>query len=135
LSNNEQFDAEILLVESNYIYVLNEGVLSKIYFDEVKKIYAFELEHKNRTIALAFAMVSAGALGIATISDDDNKEISGISLALSVGAGAALFTKVPRYKFNPPLSKEQIQRLRLYCRYPQGLSAEQIQFLEDFYTQ
>lgn len=133
LLNNEKFDAEILLIDSNYIYVLNEGVLSKLSFTEVNKIYAFELENNNREIALAFAMVSAGAIGIATLSDDDNKEISGISLALSVGAGVALLAKVPKYKFNPPLSKEQIHRLRLYSRYPQGLSKDQIIYLEEYY--
>ena len=131
LIDEKQFEAEIVLVDSNYLYALHDGQLSKLEFTQIKKIRARELEHKNREVALYVSAASALALGGALISDDT--AVGLISFSCGLGAIAALMTGVPKYRFVPPISKEEIARLKLYARYPKGLSDDQLQLILNFY--
>ena len=132
IKKETEFNAEVIMVDSNQIYFLLDGKISAINFTDIEEVYAYELESKHRNGALIFSAVSSIGLGIAFF------EGSGVAAAITLGFGAGAIAgaiaKVGKNRFRPPLSQAEIGRLRLISRYPLGLDEEQLRVVIDFYN-
>ena len=131
LKAESELNAELILVNSNYLYVLVQNNLIKIDLQEITQIYAQELEYKNRKIMLVFSGIGAALLGVGL--EDPFWKTTSFGLGF-YGFFSAL-NGIEKYKFKPPLSNKKLEILKLYCRYPQGLSPAQLKYLEDYYNQ
>lgn len=124
-----KYESELIVIDSNFLYILRNDKLEKIDLDDIQFIFTKELVHKNRTGFLLISTLSGIALGLRLEGGP-----SIISYAFSAFGLASLIIGPRRFKFPAPLDDNEIEQLKLYSRYPQGLSADQIMILESYYN-
>ena len=80
---------------------------------------------KNKKIATMLpAMLASGLLAIIGIKGDDpeDKAILVIAALLPI---PTFFFGDPKVNFSSPFNDKNLDKLKLYCRYPQGLTEKQ----------
>ena len=134
--NSSKYQVEVLAISDSTIYVREESRIGTIRLSSVKKVRI----HGYRTSPGLKTLSAIPALLIETIVLSAAKSvgqtgwvvISGLTIA---GTVYAFSTGDPKVDFSAPLKESDVENLRLYCRYPQGLSDGQWSLLLKHHNQ
>jgi hypothetical protein len=129
-----QYEAELLEVSDSALYLLSQGGVLQVPIDEVSaiEVLGFSLQKAKLVPALTVAGFEVIAIAAYLGSDYEFKD-PGFPIFMfgfpPVLAAFAYFTGDPEVSFSPPFDANDLEKLRLYSRYPQGLTPDQRQRL------
>ncbi len=119
--------AELLAFQDSSLFCLKEGV-KQVSLRNVNKI---TLKRVDRYLGWApTVLICEGIPSIVMLTSLEDKGPGFVAAAITIMTWFLLDTGTPQVEFSRPLSPGDIDRLRLYARYPQGLTAEHFQLLE-----
>jgi len=124
----DEFNAEILSLDSTYLYFQLENSLYQMDLKKIRKITVLGYSLKSEKVAALFPLMLLDVLlATAAYSDDLLFEnwVGNLAVAHATASLVSIFLGNPKVTFKPPLKEQDSNKLRLYCRYPQGLSEEQ----------
>lgn len=129
---SEDYKGELIAIYNDSLILMDQGGLYKICLDDIGKL-AVKYKNTGRSFALIPLSLTYAFIGAAIIP---SSPLLGSVLVLgTIGATAALFTHNP-YKFTAPLNNVLIkEQIRVHCRYPEGVSPDQLQRLLDHHGQ
>lgn len=136
----KSFEAELLEVSDSAFYLLHQGKLFLVPHNEVSsiEIHGYSLKKAKLVPALTVAGIEVIAIAAALGSDVELKD-GAFSFYLfgfpPILAAFAYFTGDPEVNFSPPFEASAREKLRLYSRYPQGLSSDRRRQLLRHYGQ
>ena len=136
-SDSEKFAAELLMIKSDSIWF---DLNSKIYLGklaDIKMIHTKELESSSRPALLYVSGAASLIAGGAFFTDNDRESDYIGSGLIAVGLLSILSASrgMDKFRISNPFSIHDRERLRLYSRYPQGLSEKQLASLLEYYNQ
>ena len=113
---------EILAVDDSCVYHVYEEAVYRVPLSKISKIYIrgySQLSEKYLSVTPLILMETAFIFSSGSSEWDDKvKKYTLISEVLTIGS---LLIGNPEVNFKPPLTDKQMEKLKLYCRYPQGL--------------
>ena len=133
---NTSHAVELLAVSDSTIYVNNQNQIWRLPLSDVRKIHVqgYEISPAAKLIAIIPGLLIEGiVLGAAGSVDEGGWQFAAV--AAMAGTVVASLTGNPKVNFSPPLKKEEVEMLRFYCRYPQGLNRAQWETLLRHFTQ
>lgn len=116
---------ELLALDDDMLFCESDGLLYKIKEENVSKIYVADYSLKNKKIITMLPpMLVCGMFAIIGFTGDDpeHKVILGIAALLPI---PTFFFGDPKVDFSTPFEGDDLEKLKLYSRYPQGLTEEQ----------
>jgi len=125
---------ELLTADSTEVILLRDRKLIKVELDDIYEIYVrkFSLQ-KEKTAGFVPAIIIDLMVGIPLMRHSTGA--GAIFLGHAALSVAAIKLSNPQVSFKQPFSADKLKQLKLYARYPQGLSSEQWEELLSFYTQ
>jgi len=120
-----KYEGELLAIDDDMLFYESDGLLYKIKQENVAKIYVADYSLKNKKIATMLpTMLSSGLLAIIGFKGDDpeHKVVLVIAALLPI---PAFFLGDPKVNFSTPFESDDLKKLKLYSRYPPGLTEEQ----------
>ena len=130
MSTKYSIKAELLFLSEDTLFAYSKGTLYGIHLNNIKKIQGYDLEADGRNTILILSGISG--LVLTSQLEQVGWQIPMIGLSLF-----GIFQGIDgthRTRIKQPFSLKQKQKISLYCRYPQGLTREQYNFLMTEYT-
>ena len=127
---------ELLTVTDSAFIVESSDKLAVASLADVWEIRVpdYQIPTDRKVLALLVPLTLEGAIfGVATAHDRPGWQ--GGSLLCMAATIGLMFTGGPQTHFSPPFSPKETDMLKLFCRYPQGLSPAQQQTLLECYGQ
>jgi hypothetical protein len=121
LTDGQNITGELLTVDDSVIFNGSDGLLYKIQKGKISNIHLFDYSlQKKKMVSMIPTILVSGGLAILGFHWDSpaQRVILGASALLQI---AAIFSGDPKVNFSSPF----LDKLKLYCRYPQGLTEEQ----------
>ncbi|UCC41292.1 MAG: hypothetical protein JSV96_07680 [Candidatus Aminicenantes bacterium] len=137
MKNLVGYEGELLAVSKSQLYFKDGDSLYLVSLSEVKKVHIRDYQIKSgiKTLAVIPSLIIEFAVFLAAVNAEGGTPWALLSAA-SIPATVLGFTKSgAKVTFSPPLKEDEIKTLRLYCRYPQGLTEEQWSLLLKLYNQ
>lgn len=118
---------ELLSVNDSLLFFRNDGGYVQMPMDKVTRI---NITAYNTYKALRFvSILPTLAAGVILYANNKPENLTALPRVLVMLGFGSLVTIVyftaPHTTYRPPLTQKRLERLQLYCRYPQGLTAEQ----------
>lgn len=136
LKNTAELRGELLAISDNLLYY---HMSNKLYVTRIVDINEiFILEYTNRQSYKACAVVPSLAVEgcVAAVAFDVGQPLWGfisiLTMPLTIWSTSG---GNPQVKFEFPLKEKNMKKLRLYCRYPQGLTDKQWEELIEYFDQ
>jgi len=125
---------ELLYADNSRVLLLRDRKLVQFKLKDVDEVYIrkFSLQ-KEKTAGFVPAIIIDLMIGIPMLRQD--ARVGAIFLGHALLSVAAIKMSNPKVSFKQPFTCEKIEQLKLYARYPQGLSSEQWKELLSFYAQ
>lgn len=134
--NSYKHKVEMLAVSESNLYLRDEDQIITVPLSDVKKIYIHDYRISPALKifgSMPFLLVDFAVMGVAFSVDEP---AWGVAAGLTmVGTVVLLFVEDPSVVFLAPFEKDELEKLRLYCRYPQGLNEEQWRKLLESFDQ
>ncbi|MDZ7362984.1 MAG: hypothetical protein ONB46_20030 [candidate division KSB1 bacterium] len=134
--DNSRYGGELLALADSTLFFESNNRLHAIPISKIKKIHIHGYSVKGVKTPTMLAVIGIDIAVISIAGGDDDVRtltlLSGLSLPLAM---AGIFIGDPKVNFTPPFTASDLYKLRLYCRYPQGLASEQWQALLNSYGQ
>ena len=126
LHNFQSHVGEILAVSDSVVYVRFFNKITVIDLSYVKKIFihGYRISPGSKVAAAIPPLLLEGLVMSVAFSEDADAW-GYLSMGAMVLTIYGFSTGDPQTSFSPPLKKNNIEKLKLYCRYPQGLTPEQ----------
>jgi hypothetical protein len=135
LNNDTQYVGELITVTDTTLFFNYLGTIFQVPFSEVKNVYVKGYSLKGQKVgATVLLMLIDGTIVVLGITSGN------LWWSFAFGALIPLTlitfrTSDPKVDFSPSLTDNDLEQLRLYCRYPQGLAQEQWEDLLSYYQQ
>jgi len=121
----------ISVCNSNMIYSI-EGILYKIPTSEIAHVYVHDYDLKKLKIQGSIPNLAMWSIPYFVERD---LSVWLTSFAIQGLIVLSYFIEDPKVHFSPPFREKDMEALRLYCRYPRGLTEEQWTLLLQHYEQ
>lgn len=136
LQNTEKLKGELLAISDTllYYYMPNKLYITRIV--DIKEI--FILEYTNRQSLKVGALLPSLPIEgcVAAVAFDVNQPTWGLISLLTMAVTVLSITGGnPQVDFERPIKESDMEKLRLYCRYPQGLTDKQWEELMNYIVQ
>lgn len=119
----QRVDAELLAVNDSLLYFRNDGGYVQMPVDKVTRM---NITAYNTYKALRFVSILPTLAAAVILAFNNTENRTALLLVPAVlGVGSLVYFTAPHTSFRPPLTQTRLERLQLFCRYPQGLTAEQ----------
>lgn len=124
---------ELLYADNSRVLLLRDRKLVQFKLKDVNEVYVrkFSLQ-KEKTAGFVPAIIIDLMVGIPLMRHSTGA--GAIFLGHAVLSVAAIKLSNPQVSFKHPFTAKKIEKLRLYARYPQGLSPEQWKQVLSFYA-
>lgn len=126
----QHWDVELLAVSDSMLYYDDQGLVSCQRWDQVQAVRV--LAYRSQRALRWLCWLPTLALGVMWFTDANHPNNHGEAAEaalLTVFTGVILYTTGPHSTFGSPPSARDLERLRLFARYPQGLTDAQWQEL------
>jgi len=125
-SDKRKYNGELISVNENELYLKYDSKFYKTELASVSGIYVknYSLRTKKIITLMPSIAISSILAFSPEFSDGDNLPIIIMAMS-SLTTIAALFVGDPDVNFPIPSHDKDLNKLKLYCRYPQGLTEEQ----------
>lgn len=140
LPNLAVLEIEILAISDSLLYVTNGKKIIIAHLSDVRSvhIHGYRVPRASKVLAAIPPVLFEGIVMLTALGVD--QPVWGMIAMITIGGTIYGFTSGdPKVNFSFPLEINELEKLRLYCRYPQGLTNEQWKDLlqqlnqEDFY--
>lgn len=136
LRDSRMYEFEILAVSDSLLYLSDGRKLSLAPLSDVQNIRVHwdSIDAGSKVLGAIPPLILEGIVMGAAFHTDQ----TGWGVASIAAMGVTIFgfaTANPKVNFSFPLEKDKLTKLRLYCRYPQGLTDEQWKLLLQRYRQ
>jgi hypothetical protein len=125
LNRGTIYRGELIAIRDSNIYIIKQGKIIPISLMEIKKVeipgYNLDVGERIARALPSLAMQLIILLVAGDVGEQTWATVAGISMVATVFLYATAGTEL---KFSAPFSKDDIEQLRLYCRYPQELDTE-----------
>jgi hypothetical protein len=125
LNNGSEHNGELIAVRDSGVYLIIQNKMTSIHFNDIKQIEipGYRVTAEQSVPAAIPSLLLQMIILLAASGEDEQMwvMISGISMAVTITLYA---TAGGELKISAPFSKNRIEELRLYCRYPQELDNE-----------
>ena len=131
LNNNPKYDGELFAVNDTSLFFGYRAMLFEVPLSNIDNVYVHGYSLKSIKVLTMLPALFFYAIGII------NQEPSGKWYWITAEALTILsiFIGDPKVKFSHPINKKELDKLRLYCRYPQRLTHEKWRQLLQYYKQ
>jgi len=123
------YKGELLALNDSVLYFNSDGKYYKLKHSDLHNVFVHGYSlRKTKMATLAPPLLIAGYLIIDADFEPNEDPQSRIIIGLSIlSTIAAFFIGDPEVDFTVPFEYNDIERLKLFSRYPQGLTQEQWQ--------
>lgn len=124
-ADGQNITGELLTIHDSVIFTESDGLMYKIQREKISNIYVFDYSlQKEKIITLIPTILISSWLAIKGFHGDnrDQRLLLGVSASLQI---ASIFFGDPKVNFSHPFNDKNLDKLKLYCRYPQGLTEKQ----------
>lgn len=113
---------EILAVDDSCVYYIYEESVYKAPLTKTRKIYirGYSLL-SEKLISVTPLMLFNTAIILSEGTSEYNGILRAFPLFSAIVTVISIVIGNPEVEFKPPLTDRQLEKLKLYCRYPQGL--------------
>lgn len=126
LKGNNIYQGELITVRDSNIYMMNQNKITPISLTDIEnvEIPGYSVDVGGRIgAALPSLLMQAFILMIASnIGEQTWVNIAGVSMLVTIGVYATAGSQV--VAFSAPILENDIEQLRLYCRYPHELDTQ-----------
>lgn len=133
-TSDSQLKGELLFMAADTVYLLSNRTLYAFNLDKVNSTRLIGVEMKNRDPILVGTGIAGGVLA-GLFYEDNNWEWGTVSMGLSLWAIISGFTGNQKYIIKAPFTEESKFRIKLHCRYPQGLNNDLYNQIVSYYTE
>jgi hypothetical protein len=139
-ASSGSMSGELLAVDDTAVYLHKGNALYRIPWPELRKIRIQGYSNaETKTLLNGLPGIVAVGFGLSLMKSVEHDSRDNFWPVLLVAAGAlnitAAMTNNPTASFRPPLRAGDMERLRLFARYPQGLDGAQWKTLLDWHGQ
>jgi hypothetical protein len=126
LYNSQAPVGEILAVSDSMLYFMYANKINVVDLSYVRKIFVhgYSISPGTKMLAAIPPLFLEG-LVMAVAFSEEAPAWGYISIGAMVLTIYGISTGNPKVSFSPPLKEKELKKLKLYCRYPQGLTLEQ----------
>jgi hypothetical protein len=125
LTDGQNLKGELLMIDNEVIFNGSDGTLYQINNKKIRNIHIFDYSlQKEKIISLMPLVLINSIIAVAGFKGDDSEHKIAIVI-LSILPIPTFFFGDPKVDFNPPFKDKDLNKLKLYCRYPKGLTDEQ----------
>jgi hypothetical protein len=140
LRDSTKHRVELLGVSDSVLYVVEGGAISSLRLSDVQNVYihGYRISERQRTLGAIPVLLLQGIAAYSAFVATEGSFGAGLfasgslictALGFATGAGE------PDISFSHPFDENRLQKLRLYSRYPQGLTVAQWSRLLAFHGQ
>jgi hypothetical protein len=123
-------DVELLAVDDSMLYSEDHGLISSERWDQVRRVRV--LAYGSQRALRWLCWMPTLALGIywfVDVNHPNNRGEAAMAAAVTAFTGLIMYATAPHSTFGSPPSARDREYLRLFARYPQGLTEAQWQDL------
>ena len=124
---------ELITVDETTMILAIDQELHLMQHQSIDQLRIPDLRAPGKTPVMWGVAAASVGIAVAILASGDEPAVSAIGFASGLGAWAA--SRSPREKYYSPFSPKHLQRLKNYCRYPQGLDSTQLEQLLAAYQQ
>jgi len=126
LRNLEKHKVELLAISDSLLYVTDDKEISIAHFSDIRNVYIHGYRvHPGLKVLTAIPALLLEATVMIVALDVGQNGWGLVSVIAMAGTIDGFATGDPKVYFSFPAKNEEIEKLKLYCRYPQGLTDEQ----------
>jgi hypothetical protein len=134
LKNNIKYDGELFAVNDTALFFGSQAKLYKVPLSNVENVYVHGYSLRKEKM---YGSIPSLIFWTIPIFVNEDWRVGDYAFLGSIHAITILswFTGDPKVSFSPPLNNKDFDKLRLYCRYSQGLTNEKWRQLLKYFEQ
>jgi hypothetical protein len=115
---------ELLALDDSSLFFKYEERLYKFPLSDISKVYVHGYSLESVKVPAMIGLLLIDIMVVTGETDDEN-------ILNPIYGGSAILTPIiflsgdAKVNFKPPFKDDDLQKIKLYCRYPQGLTQEQ----------
>jgi hypothetical protein len=121
------YNCELIAAADTGIVLKKYNIIYMVKFDEMYDLKINGICNRDAKIIMLTPIVFFD--GLFAVLTSQVPEIAACFVIHGVGAYTSMALDVPKTQFTPPLTEKHLDQLKLYARYPQGLTEEQLKEL------
>jgi len=128
LSDAREIDGEMLCLNDTSLCVTADGKIVNFPFTSIEKITLHDFDNKNIKAAFGLPMIIVDVLMLGAMSSDSGHGTASWTAAFGASAvllGYSIVKETQYGLFKKPFIGDTVKRLKLFCRYPAGLTQAQ----------
>lgn len=134
MTDGRELNSELLSVDDSALIFVSNGVLNEVSLSKIDNInvegYSLKRKKTSCMIPMLIGYGIAGGLSVYMLTAEHYTAwplvLSLTSIAMIPITYFAFRSGDPQVKFSPPFKESALKQLKAYCRYPQGLTEEQL---------
>lgn len=130
--NNSKYNGELLSVKDRSIILLHENKITEFPLSEIDKVH---IEGYSLLQKKSLVLGTLSIMDIFFLYSSPTTTMKVIYGMLAIGKLTTILGGDPEVVFTTPLFWKDLDKVRLHCRFPQGLEPEQWDQLFQFYGQ
>jgi len=135
-TNSSKYQVEMLAISDSTIFVKYENKICSVKLKDVNKIYIRGYRvSPSLKILTAIPLILIEGIVMFVAFDVEQHGWGVISGATMAGTIYGFETGDPKTKFSVPFNESEIEKLKLFCRYPQNLGSERWKILLQHFNQ
>jgi len=135
LINSYIYECELLAVSDSSLFCKYQDKLYIVPFTNIQRVHicGYSLRPKKIIAMVPLILID---IGMASANSRENEKIQKLCWAALVPITVFAFLyNEPEVNFSPIFDKNDLEKLKLYCQYPQGLTKGQWKQLLQYYSQ
>ncbi len=135
LNSGDKYEGELYAINEESLFLLYQSKIYKVNFLDLKSIYVNDYSVWDKKAIVMLPSIFINGVLAASIIKDKSPVWNIVGYVLLPLTIYAFLTGDPLVDFYPPIDNEEIDKLKLYCRYPQGLSINKLKHLLEYHHQ
>ena len=121
LKNNLKYDGELFAVNDTAVLFGYRAKLYELPLSNINNLYVHDYSLRNTK---KITMIPAMSCWVLQFFAEPNIEVKLFSVLMEALIIHSWYIGDPKVNFSPPLNNKDFEKLKLYCRYSQGLTHE-----------
>lgn len=132
-------DVELLAISGDSLYCLDNVSyeIAVVQFSDLRSVYIhdYTIRPELRAVAATPSVLTELITLYALLAGQEHGLVTGLVMLATAGTIYGFSTTTPKVRYQFPIREKHIEKLKLYCRYPQGLTDEQWKELLGYHNQ
>lgn len=132
LTDGSLIGGELLAITDSSLMIESNGLHYKEH-QYIRKVQVPNLKARGKEVIMGVSGALSGGYGLLSLSEIEYNGILPSLILMGCSIGSIYEMNHPKENYKFPLTEKHHQKLLKYCRYPQGLTLDQLQGLEEYY--